>query len=124
MSIEFPGDNLRYAARRLRRSPGFTAVAILTLALGIGANVAAFTVVRAVLLNPLPYPHPEQLARGFDDLRRSDSRDGGMGAPDFLDLRDSAGGFQDLSALRPSNANLPGAHQPESIEGLATSTNY
>ena len=61
MSIEFLGNNLRFAARQLRRSPGFTAVAILTLALGIGANVAAFTVVRAVLLNPLPHPHPEQL---------------------------------------------------------------
>ena len=51
--IEGLGNNVRYAARRLRRSPSFAAVAILTLALGIGANVAAFTVVRAVLLNPL-----------------------------------------------------------------------
>jgi hypothetical protein len=63
-------------------------VAILTLALGIGANVAAFTVVRAVLLNPLPYPHPEQLVRVFDDLRGSNSRDVGMSAPELWDLRD------------------------------------
>jgi predicted permease len=124
MTIEFLGNNLRYAARRLRRSPGFTAVAILTLALGIGANVAAFTVVRAVLLNPLPYPHPEQLVRVFDDLRGSNSRDVGMSAPELWDLRDKSGIFQDLSALWPTNANLTGADQPERIEGLATSTNY
>jgi len=124
MNVEFPVNNLRYAARRLRRSPGFTAVAILTLALGIGANVAAFTVVRAVLLNPLPYPHPEQLVRVFDDLRGSNSRDVGISAPELWDLRDRSGVFQDLSALWPTNANLTGADQPERIEGLATSTNY
>jgi hypothetical protein len=61
--IEALGNNFRYAARRVRRSPGFTAVAILTLALGIGVDMAAFVVVRAVLLNPLPYPHPEQLVK-------------------------------------------------------------
>jgi predicted permease len=122
--IEALASNFRYAARRLRRSPGFTAIAILTLALGIGANVAAFTVVRAVLLNPLPYPHPEQLVRVFDDLLGSNSRDVGMSAPELWDLRDRSGVFQDLSALWPTNANLTGADQPERIEGLATSTNY
>jgi putative ABC transport system permease protein len=124
MSIEFLGHNLRYAARRLRRSPGFTAVAILTLALGIGANVAAFTVVRAVLLNPLPFPHPEQLVRVFDDLRGSNSRDVGMSAPELWDLRDKSGIFQDLSAELPLDANLTGADHPERIELLTTSTNY
>jgi len=76
-------NDCRYAARRLRQSPGFAAAAILTLALGIGANVAVFTVVEAVLLNPLPYPHPEQLVRVFDDLRGSNSRDVGISAPEL-----------------------------------------
>ena len=122
--IEGLRSNLRYAARRLRRSPGFTTVAILTLALGIGANVAAFTVVRAVLLNPLPYPHPEQLVRVFDDLRGSDSRDVGMSAPELWDLRDRSGIFQDLSAVWPTDANVTGGDHPERIELLATSTSY
>jgi putative ABC transport system permease protein len=122
--IEGLGNNFRYAARRLRRNPGFAAVAILTLALGIGANVAAFTVVRAVLLNPLPYPHPEQLVRVFDDLRGSDSRDVGMSAPELWDLRDKSGLFQDLSAMWPTDANVTGGDHPERIELLATSTNY
>jgi len=107
MNVEYLVNDLRYAARRLRRSPGFTAVAMLTLALGIGANVAAFTVVRAVLLNPLPYPHPEQLVRVFDDLRGSNSRDVGMSAPELWDLRDKSGIFQDLSAELPSMQILP-----------------
>ena len=117
-------NDCRYAARKLRRSPGFTLAAVLTLALGIGANVAVFTVVQAVLLNPLPYPHPEQLVRVFDDLRGSNSRDVGDSAPELWDLRDRSDVFQEISAIWPTDANLTGGEKPERIEVLATSTNY
>ncbi len=122
--MEALGQNLRYAARMLRRSAGFTAVAILTLALGIGANVATFTVVRAVLLSPLPYPHPEQLVRVYDDLRGSNSQDVGMSVLELWDLRDKSGVFQDLSVIWPFDANLTGGDHPERIECLAGSANY
>jgi hypothetical protein len=91
--IDALGKDFRYAGRRLRRSPGFTLVAILTLALGMGANIAAFTVVRAVLLNPVPFPHPEQLVRVFDDLRGSNGHDVGLSARGLWDLRDRSGVF-------------------------------
>src|SRR5580692_7783369 len=117
-------NDCRYAARKLRRSPGFALAAVLTLALGIGANVAVFTVVQAVLLNPLPYPHPEQLVRVFDDLRGSNSRDVGASAPELWDLRDRSGVFQEISAIWPTDANLTGGEKPERIEVLVTSTNY
>jgi predicted permease len=122
--METLGQNLRYAVRMLRRSPGFTAVAILTLALGIGGNVAIFTVVRAVLLSPLPYPHPEQLVRVYDDLRGSNTHDVGMSVPEMWDLRDKSGVFQDISALVSADANLTGGDQPERIELLGTSPDY
>lgn len=122
--IDALGKDFRYAARRLRRSPGFTLVAILTLALGIGANIAAFTVVRAVLLNPLPFPHPEQLVRVFDDLRGSNGHDVGMSAPELWDLRDRSGVFENLSAIWPNDGNVTGAEKPERIELLATNTSY
>src|SRR5713101_2145341 len=76
--LETTAQNLRYAARILRKTPGFTLVAILTLALGIGANVAIYTVVHAVLLQPLPFPHPEQLVRVYDDMLSSNTHDVGM----------------------------------------------
>jgi predicted permease len=117
-------NDCRYAARRLRRSPGFALAAILTLALGIGANVAVFTVVKAVLLNPLPYAHPEHLVRVFDDLRSSNSRDIGLSAPELWDLRARADIFQEISAIWPTDANLTGGEKPERVEALATSTNY
>ena len=122
--IETAGQNLRYAARMLRRSPGFTAVAILTLALGIGANVATFTVVHAVLLNPLPFAHPEQLVRVYDDLRGSNTQDVGMSVPELWDLRDKSGVFQEISAAWPVDANLTGGEHPDRVEFLGTSTNY
>ncbi|HEY1897377.1 MAG TPA: ABC transporter permease [Terracidiphilus sp.] len=122
--LENVRNDFRYAARRLRQSSGFAAAAILTLALGIGANVAVFTVVRAVLLSPLPFPHPERLVRIYDDLRGSNSRDVGISAPELWDLRDRSGVFEDISAIYPSDGNLTGGEKPQRIELLATSTNY
>jgi macrolide transport system ATP-binding/permease protein len=110
--IEILGKELRYAGRVLRRSPGFAMVAIMTLALGIGANVAAFTVVRAVLLNPLPYLHPEQLVRVYDDLEGSNTHNVGLSVPELWDLRDKSGVFQDASALWSVDANLTGGIIP------------
>jgi predicted permease len=122
--LETTGQNLRYAARMLRRSPGFTLVAILTLALGIGANVAIFTVVHAVLLQPLPFPHPEQLVRVYDDILASNTHDVGMSPPELWDLRDKSGVFQDISAIFSDDANLTGGDHPERIEFQGTSANY
>jgi predicted permease len=122
--IETTGQNLRYAARMLRRTPGFTLVAILTLALGIGANVAIFTVVHAVLLEPLPFPHPEELVRVYDDLRTSNTHDIGMSVPELWDLRDKSGVFQDISVIFPLDVNITGGDHPERVEFLATNANY
>jgi putative ABC transport system permease protein len=122
--LEHLRQDIGYAFRMLRRSPGFTAVAVLTLALGIGANVAAFTVVHAVLVNPLPFPHPEQLVRLYDDLRGSGSRDVGLSVPELWDLRDKSDVFQEISALGSADVNLTGGDHPERIEMLGTSTNY
>ena len=122
--LESLGQNLRYATRMLRRSPGFTTVAVLTLALGIGGNVALFTVVQAVLLKPLPYSHPEQLVRIYDDLRGLNTNDIGMSVPEMWDLRDKSGVFEELSALVSVDANLTGGDQPERIELMGTSPEY
>jgi len=122
--METTGQNLRYAWRMLLRSPSFTIVAVLTLALGIGANVAIFTVIHGVLLQPLPFPHPEQLVRVYDDIRASNTHDIGMSVPELWDLRDRSGVFQDISALVSADANLTGGDRPQRIELLGTSPNY
>ncbi len=117
-------QDVRYACRMLLKTPGFTLVAILTLALGIGANIAAFSIVDGVLLRPLPFTHSEQLVRVFDDLRTSNTKDVGMSVPQFWDYRDRAGVFQDIAVIWLTPANLTDVERPERIEVLATSPNY
>jgi predicted permease len=117
-------QDLRYAVRTLRKSLGFTIVVVLTLALGIGANVATFSVVYAVLLRPLPFPHSEQLVRVFDDLRGPNAPDVGMSAPELWDLQDRSGVFQDVSAVAPSNSAVAGGDRPVRAESLITSPDY
>jgi predicted permease len=117
-------QDLRYAFRMLLKSPGFSAVTVLTLALGIGANVATFSVVYAVLLKPLPFPQPEQLVRIFDDLRGTNEQDVGMSAPELWDLQDHSDVFQEISAVAPGNSAVAGQEQTVRAESLITSPDY
>jgi putative ABC transport system permease protein len=116
--------NLRYALRTLGRNPLFTTVTILTMALGIGANLAIFAVVNAVLLRPLPFPHPERIVRVFDDAPGAGAHDIGMSVPELIDLADRSGVFAQISALIPVSTALAGGDRVERIELLGTSPNY
>ena len=79
----------RYAIRMLAKAPGFSGIAILTMALGIGATTAIFSLVDATLLHPLPYPHPEELVRVEDDLPGAGATDAGISIPEWKDLQRS-----------------------------------
>ena len=103
--------DVRFAWRTLAKNPGFMVVAILTLALGIGANVAIFSIVYAILLRPLPFPQPQRLVRVFDDLRGPNEQDVGMSAPELWDLQDRSGVFQEISAVAPSNSAVAGGER-------------
>jgi predicted permease len=117
-------QDLRYALRSLRRSPGFTAVAVLTLALGIGANSAIFSVVDAVLLRTLPYRSPERLVRITADLAGRGLTDAGIAVPELTDLREASGVVEDAAGIYPITANLTGGERPRRVETLLVSENY
>ena len=117
-------QDVRYAMRTLGKSPGFLAVAVLTLALGIGANVAIFTLVNTVLLQPLPFPEPSRLVRVFDDLSGAGAKDVGMSVPELYDLQKSASVFDQISAIFPVSTALSGGERAERIEMLGTTPNY
>src|SRR5437870_6813620 len=114
--------DLRYAARTLVKTPAFLLVSVLTLALGIGGNIAIFTLVQAVLLQPLPFPQPERLVRIFDN--RAGTRDVGMSVPEFEDLRQHSDIFEQISVLFPSPAALTGGERVARVDLLGTSPSY
>jgi putative ABC transport system permease protein len=115
-------NDVRFALRQLRKSPGFTAIAIITLALGIGANTAIFSVINAVLLRPLPYPQPDRLVLIRERTNIFDS--GSVCLPNYLDWCASQRGFTGLALFRRDDANLSGATSDVEAErvGLARVT--
>src|SRR5271155_5615139 len=123
-NVEHLIQDLRYAVRTLRKSPAFLVTAVLTLALGIGANVAIFTLVNAVLLQPLPFHQPDRLVRVFDDLSGAGARDVGISVPELEDLRERSGVFEQISAIFPVSTALSGGDRVERIEMLGTSPSY
>jgi len=118
-ALETLWQDIRYGLRQLRRNPGFTAVAVLTLALGIGANAAIFSVIDSVLLRPLAFPHPDQLVvlkngPGFP-----------LTSPDFLDWQRENQAFSSMALHTfPQSYNLTGGSQPSYVSGMATEGNF
>lgn len=116
------GD-VRYAARLLRKSPGFAVVAVLTMALGIGATTAIFGVVDATVLHPLPYPNPDRLVSVEDDLPGVGSYNVGMSQPEWLDLERS-GIFEQIAPAWYDENNLTGPSRPARVALSIVSPNY
>ena len=112
-------QDVRYALRMLYKSPGFRAVVILTMALGIGATTAIFSVVDATLLHSLPYPEPDQLVSIRDDLPGAGAQDVGMSQPEWQDLQRS-GIFEYVSPAWFDENNLTGSSQPARVRLLIT----
>jgi MacB-like periplasmic core domain len=117
-------QDIRYSLRSLRKTPGFAVVVILTLALGIGANTAIFSIVDAVLLRPLPFPQPDRLVRIVDDAPGTGLHDIGMSVPELRDLGERSGVFEDVSAEMSADMNITGVGHPERGELLGVSPNY
>jgi putative ABC transport system permease protein len=114
--VEVLLQDLSYGLRMLRRNPGFSLVAIATLALGIGANTAIFSVVNGVLLNPLPYPHPEQLVTVHES--RPNFSYGAVSYPNFRDWQKNNHVFSALAAMRAWAFSLTGTGDAEQVNGL------
>src|SRR5216684_5617975 len=117
-------QDVRYGLRVLWKSPGFTIVAVLSLALGVGANTAIFSIVNTVLLRSLPFSHPERLVKVIASNRGVGARDIGLSVPEFDDLRSRAGVFDKVTAIQGGPTNLTGAERPQRFELLEVSPNY
>ena len=119
--------DLRYGARTLARSPGFAGTAILVMALGIGATTSLFTIVRAVLLKPLPFRDPDKLVMVYEHFRAATDGDGfnPVAVADFNDWRKQTHGFEDMAAWGTTGFDLTGEHEelPEVVQASAGSWN-
>ena len=115
--------DLRYAVRLQRKNPGFTIVAVIALALGIGANTAIFSVVNTVLLRPLPYKDPERLVMVWEDASRHGYPRDTPAAANYVDWRDQNQVFESMAAIADTSFNLTGAGDPERLEGRRVSAN-
>jgi putative ABC transport system permease protein len=119
-----PMRDLRFVLRSLRNTPGFTVVAILTLAVGIGANTAIFSGIHALLLGPMPYDHPERLAAVWEDASSIGFPHNTPAPGNFADWKRMNKVFADMAALRFRVANLTGQGRPEVVMGRGVTSNF
>ncbi len=115
-------QDIKYSLKMLVKNPAFTVVAVITLALGIGANSAIFSVVNAVLLRPLPYENSDRLVWAWGKSTSGDK--GAVSPPDYMDYRKQLQSFEQLAAFLPVTHNLNDLDNPERISGAATSANF
>ena len=115
-------QDLRYALRQLRKSPGFAAVTVITLALGIGANTAIFSVVNAVLLNPLPFHNASRLVSMFEATPNFFK--GSISYPNCLDWQRDNRSFEAMAAYRHTDGSITGVEQPENVQAERVSANF
>ena len=115
-------QDLQYACRQMMKSPGFAIIAILTLAIGIGANTTIFSVVNGVLLNPLPYPESNRLVVLFHN--KPHFTRGSISYPNFLDWQRDNRSFDAMAAYRNGNAKLTGSGEPENLSGRMVSAGF
>jgi predicted permease len=122
ISLESLLQDLRYGLRLLTKAPAFSMIAILTLALGIGANTAIFSVVNGVLLNPLPFHDAHQLVSIFEEI--PNFKNGSISYPNFVDWRRMNRSFSAMAAYRSTGYNLTGAGEPENLRGEMISAGF
>jgi len=114
-------QNLRYSLRLLRRKPGFTAMAVLTLALGIGATTAIFSVIYATLFEPMPYPNPDQLVMVWSKV---DEGRNSVSAGDYLEWKRRSTSFQNLVAWSGNTFNVATAERPEQVDAAVMTPGF
>ena len=115
-------QDVRYALRMLGQSPGFTTIAVMTLALGIGANTALFSVVNGVLLNPLPYPEPDRLVALYS--RTSAFSQLAISYPNFLDWQRNNHSLASIAAYHSEDFNLTGVGEPDRLRAEMISADF
>jgi putative ABC transport system permease protein len=121
--LEALWQDLRFGARMLFKQPGFTAIAALTLALGIGANITIFSVVNSVLLRPLPYPNSDRLVFLWSDSPKLNIRERASAYANFSEWRDQNKSFEDLAVFDPTVVTLTGGAEPEQVMSVRASAN-
>src|SRR5262245_27300723 len=117
-------QDLRYGARMLWKSPGFTSIAVITLALGIGANTAIFSVIDALMLRPLPFREPYKLFQVWESNVKLGYKEMDASYPNFADWRDQNQVFEQIAIYSSRTYNLAGAAEPERIEGAIVASAF
>ena len=117
-------QDLRYAVRQLRKSPGFTAVAVFTLALGIGANTTTFSSVNAMLLRPFAFPHLDRIVTVWESVPKQNEFHQSPAPANFRDWHEQGKGFEKLAAIQGWDVNLTGGNVAEHVEGVRVTSDF